>query len=190
MQEDGELVVVDDITIGEALLLASDLRDKKDDDFTTIDMTNVVFVDEDSITIEELDLDWETAVGNINMTVATLDLTTIKTEKYDLKKIAFPETYDPENVWGASSIKYAKDELVFAYGISGLNSSETITAPTAGVLNQYIIDTVGEIFHYAKADVEYFSEYEEIMVDLYGCARFDAKTGEVTVYVVKVVVEN
>ena len=190
MQENGDLVVVDDITIDEALLLASDLRDSNDDDFTTIDMTAVEFVDEDSITIEELGLEWETAVGEINMTVATLDLTDLKTDKYDLKKIAFRTEYDPDNEWGAGSVKYAKDELVFAYGISGLNVSETINAPTAGVLNQYIIDTVGEIFHYAKADVDYFEEYEEILVDLYGCARFDEKTGEVTVYVVKVVVEN
>lgn len=189
MKKNGELVVEVGMDIGEALLLATDMRSDDDDDFTAIDMAEVKFVDDCSITIAELGLAAKTAVGGININVATLDVTTLKTEDYDIGKIAYDDgdDYDKDNSWDAASVEIEKDEFVYLYELSDLNTIDTVTEPTVGILDQYVIDTAGKTLLLADADEEYFEKAAEIVVDLYACGVFDDETGEVTLYVVKLV---
>ncbi|MBQ4150731.1 MAG: hypothetical protein IJC81_02880 [Clostridia bacterium] len=185
MKKNGDLEVVV-MDYAEALLLATDMRDDDDDDFEEIDMSGVEFVDDCSITVDELGLDKKTAIGEIKMTVATVDTTGIDFEKFDIAEVAYMEEYDDENDWDASSIKYNEDgDKYYYYEISDVNVTEVIVEPTAGVLNQYIIDTAEGDFEVAKNTDEYFENAEEFTVELYACAQFDEDTGLLTVYVLK-----
>ncbi|MBQ8837248.1 MAG: hypothetical protein IJ002_07065 [Clostridia bacterium] len=186
MKKNGDLVV-EDIDVADALLLATDMRSTSDDDYTEIDMSAVKFIDDCSITMDEFGLDAKTAVGSIKFNVATLDVTALDWDDYDIGKIAYELEYEDDNVWDAASVEIADDELVYLYGLEEVNTIDTVTEPTAGILDQYVIDTVGETLKLADKDDEYFENAVEIKVDIYACGIFDDDTGELIVYAVKLV---
>ena len=187
MDKNGDIVVTT-TSVEDALRLATDMRSDDDDEYTTIDMSGVKFVDDCSITIDELGLLAKNAVGSIKVNVATLDVTELDfDDTYDISEIAYDVEYDSDNPWDADSVKLTKDKLVYLYELSGLNTTDSITEPEAGVLDQYIIDTAGKTLKVANSDNDYFEDAAEIVVELYACGVFDDKTGEVTLYVVKIV---
>ena len=163
------------------------------DDERYFEITDPVeFVDDSSITVTigEHVLNKKDAVAKINVTVATLDVTEIDWEDFDINDIAYAVDYDEEQAdeWGAGSTQYSssKTDKYYEYVISDLNATENITEPVAGVLDQYIIDTMGGKLLVAAVDGEYYEDAAEVTVRLYACGQFDEDTGVVNVYVLKV----
>ncbi len=178
------VLVVSDLTPSAALANSVNMRYDVDD-FVAVDMSNVEFDDESSITVDEFGLDKKNAVAKINMTVATLDITDIDMEDYDISNIAYAEIFDEDNAWEAGSVEFERGTKYYEYVIDSLGNTQSINEPVAGVLDQYIIDTMNEQLYIAGVDDDYFETAASVAVDLVACGTFDEDTGIVDIYVVK-----
>ena len=191
MDKYGKLNLVD-VDLGTALTDAVNMRyeysgTSKDRYFEITDP--IEFVDDSSITITigDTELDKKNAVAKINVTLATLDLTDIDWADFDMSDIAYKAEYDEDNVWGVGSTQYSssKNDKYYAYELAEINASENITEPVAGVLDQYIIDTMGEELLIAAVDGEYYDDAASACVEIVACGQFDKDTGVVNLYVLK-----
>ena len=191
MEKNGKLVISDD-DIGTALTKAVNMRydySSTDDERYHEITSGVEFVDDSSITVTigDYDLDKKEAVSKINVTVATLDVTDIDWEEFDKTDIAYAVEYDEDNIWGVGSTRYSasKTDKYYAYELAEISGTESITEPVAGVLDQYIIDTIGEELLVAAVDGEYYDDAASVCVELVACGQFDEDTGVVNLYVLK-----
>ncbi len=194
MDKKGKLTVSDK-SPSAALAESVNMRSDKDEEFYEITASNVEFADESSITIKigDTELNKRDAVNKINVTVATLDITDIDWDKYDVSNIVRNVTYDADaDIYNVGSVQFSenKNDLKFAYTLSDLNAVENITEPAAGIIDQYIIDTMGNELLFAEQDGEYFEDAASAYIDMYACGQFDEDTGIVTLYVVKVLTNN
>ena len=189
MKDNGELEIYNEADI---LLKATDMRDDDDEEFAILDLTDVQFKDEDTFYAPDFHeaLDGVQAVAKIDITVATVDITDYDfTEDYDVSDIVLVDEYDEAQAaeWGGiGSVKYNEDgDKVYAYNLSDLGEVTKISAPTAGVLDQYVLDTVDcELAIYAEGD-DYFETAAEAGVSMMAVGQFDDETGVLTVYVLK-----
>ena len=190
---------ISDVDTGEALAKAVNMRYdySSTDDERYFEITSgIEFVDDSSIsvTVGEYELDKKEAIGEINVTVATLDATGLDEEEYDFTNVAYAVPYEEDNDWGVDSVQFSKNknDLYYVYDLGDLNTTETITEPVAGIFDQYIIDTADEELLVANVDDDYFENAASVAVRLYVCGQFDEDTGVLNMYVLKVVesVEN
>lgn len=185
---------VSDKTPEEAFTTSINMRSDNDDDFYSIDVADIDFVDDSSIgaVIGSTTLNKKDAVNKINVSVATLDVTDINWADYNFDEIALDREYDEDNDYDAGSIQFSdnRNDLYFAYEISGLNAVENVTEPTGGAFDQYIIDTMEETLFFSEVDGEYFEDAAEAYVTMYACGQFDEDTGIVTIYVLKLLAND
>lgn len=189
LAENGDMLVVEDMD--EALLAATDLRDEKDEAFASVDMSEVAFKDADTFEAPELHekLDGDMAVAEINITLATIDLTDEDFESdLDVDDMIYFADYDEDDAaaWGGiPSVELDDGRKVYVYTMSEFGKVTEINAPTAGVLDQYILDVYaagGSNGIYSEADETYF---EPVTVTLYAAGQFDEETGVLNLYVLK-----
>lgn len=186
----GDLNVEADIDA--ALLAATDLRSEDDEAFATIDLGEVEFKDADTFKATDLHelLDGDMAVAQVNVTVATVNVSDVDlTDGYDVTDVVLNVEYDEdvaEVYGGIPSVKVNADgDKVFAYTLSNVGEAVKINEPTAGVFDQYVIDSVGaELLVYAEGD-DYYENAAVLNVALYAAGQFDEDTGVLTVYVLK-----
>ncbi len=189
MKANGKLELYND---ADALLKATDMRDDDDEAFEVVDLADVAFPDADTFYAPDLheDLDGIKAVAKIDITVATIDISDYDFDKdYSLDDIVLVEEYDEDKAeeWGGiSSVKYNADgDKVYAYNLSDLGEVTEISAPTAGVFDQYVLDTTdGMLNIYAEGD-DYFETAAKASVIMTAVGQFDDETGVLTIYVLK-----
>lgn len=185
MDKFGDLSVVE-TTVEEALVASVNMNADKGEEVVKVDMSDVEFIDDSSVKIDEFYLDPKEAIAEIEVKVITLDTTGLDWSKFDITKMAIDEEFDDENEWGATSVEYAKNVDYYAYDIGDVNKVETISEPVADVLDQYIIDMAGKTMFVAETDDTYFEDAETVCVNLYAAGNFDEDDGVLTLYVVKV----
>lgn len=191
------------LTVAEALRAATNAAIEDDDDkFQTVDMSAVDFVDHESITItfeaddelglDEVVLDAKDAVSYVDIMMATINISDVDLEEYDISDMAYVFEGDdvPEYLEKVSKVRLTAENSTdkgYVYTVNGMNETLAVSEPATGKLNNYIIDTIGEDILIAAKDGTYFDDAATVTVDLVACGRFDKTEGSVTLYVVKLI---
>lgn len=192
MDEDGALVPTA-LTVAQA---AAKLAD--DEDIKVVDFTGFNFVDGESITLDTPAID-AGDVTDINIKVVTIDVTGIDTKLYNYDNaIVTEKAADVGDFANVAVMQEWADEYYY-YTLVAEDVAE-ITAPTAGVLDNFVVALNGvEIAvpadgeEYGDYDTAYDfganADYEVVKVDLTATATYAKGVLTMTVYkVVKPVV--
>ena len=179
-----------------ALLEAINGLDDEDKDFFAVDMSTVDFVDEESISItfenedDDIVLNAKDAVNYIDIMLATINLSDIDLEKYDINDMAYVLGEDevPAYLKKVNTVKLNSDnDKGYEYALTGLNQTMAVSSPESGKLNNYIIETAGQPILVAEKNGTYFEDAASAEINLYACGRFEKKDGNVILYVIKVI---
>ena len=179
-------------TYGDALLTAKNNESNKDKDFYNVNVATLDFADFESITAPEFDLTKDDAIMGIEVSVASVNVTSLD-DDYDFTKIALDKSaFDPEsNKYTADSIDTVRfneeGDKYYEYSLTKRNAIAEVSEPTSGVFDNYILATNGAKLHIASNDDNYFETAKEIKVNLYVCGRFNEDTGVLTLKVLRVI---
>lgn len=191
-------ITASDAELDVVLAMAADLSSTTDEEFHRATVT--AFDDEFSIasilkekTSDNVVAETNTveAVNSVDIVLATINLSSADSEDYDFSHMALVREYDKNAtdayLKGVSSVKYDADTRYYLYTVGNVDDTASATAPASGKFNNYIINTLGQKLLVPSVDDDYFENAVEVKVEIAACGQFDDSTGELTIYMLKLV---
>ena len=175
-----------DISIGEAFRAAVLLNGAAEDvTYRDIDPAAMQFIDADTVKLDGGALALPSVLAGINAHVVTIDTTGIDREDYDFDRLAVNVPYDAENGLGGNELEISDSRIGYEYPLYG-DRVELVNEPTAGVLDQFILNADGAELLLPLADAEDYADAESITVTLRVLGAYDEDSGILTLYVAKI----
>jgi len=182
--EDG-IISESELTASEAFAAAMKLEgDEKDITYVDIAPENLTFTDADTVKIAGGALTLPNALALINANVVTIDMTGLDRDKYDFDRLALNVEYS-ENGLGGNEVEISDGFFGYEYLVLG-DIVEHINEPGEGILDQFIIDSVGEEILVPLADADNYEGAAKISAQLKILAHYDEDTGTLTLNVAKI----
>lgn len=186
------------LTLIKALEYAAEMHeDGTDDDYKVIAVNgnNFTFKDGSTIAVSELGLNGIGAVGEINVVMATLNMSDIDSEYYDYDAMVLDEAYnttDAREKYNGVTYYRAPDPSnpavmkdYYDYNMDKIGETVTISEPVAGQLNQFIIDMEDEIVLIPEISGTYLDNAARAKVTFTAVGMFDEESGVVDLYIIK-----
>lgn len=166
-----------------------------DDDLVEVDLTDLDFEDDTSITIPGL-VDKETPT-KINVKVVTVNVTGIDKDDYSFDNAIVAEEANGKFDDVATMEDFKDAKVYYTYTLVDDEISE-ITEPTEGVLDNFVAAMVGKTIIVPGKDEDYGdyadlaeftadADYETLTVELSAYADYDSKNGTLDLTVFKIV---
>nr|MBQ5811865.1 S-layer homology domain-containing protein [Clostridia bacterium] len=175
-----------DKTIGEAFKAARLLEGAKNEmSFVEIAPENLNFTDGDTVSVSGGALTLPGVLAGINATVVTIDATGLDRETYDFDRLAVNVPFNAEGGLGGSELEITDGVYGYYYPLHG-DMVEEIHEPTEGVLDQFIINSVGKDILVPLTDTDNYDSAVKITVELKIMASYDEDTGILTMSVAKI----
>ncbi len=193
----GNITASDD-SLDKVLAMAADLSSTTDEEFHRAFIT--AFDDEVSIasTLKKKDSEdtvkttnTAEAIGSVDVVMATINLSSADEEDYDFGHMALKkdDTNAPkEYLKGVSSVKYDADtSYYYLYTVGNVGDTSSVTDPTSGKLNNYILSTIGDRLYVPSVEDDYFENAVEVEIELHACGQFNESDGTLTIYMLKLI---
>lgn len=173
---------------GNVVAAIAKANDADDNGFTALDLSKFTFDDKDTVIYNGGNIDGKKLNGADAYTIS-VKVTTVIVDDFD-------EDYDMKNLYTDLEGEYddvatmGDNDEYLEYAIEG-DAIETITEPTEGVFDQFIIDTYvksAKIYAPEKDEDADFGKDATIPVELFAAARF--KDGKVFIEVIRLVGAN
>ena len=174
------------MTIAEAFAAARALEGE-DNDVKYVDIApeNLTFTDSDTASVAGGALNLPNALAGIDAHVVTINASGIDEEDYDFTSAALNVEY-ADGALGGNELEISEDFFGYEYPIFG-DTVENIGEPTEGILDQFILDTVGMEVLVPLADADNYEGAAKVTVELKIMANYDEDTGILTMYVAKII---
>lgn len=158
---------------------------ESDTDYRDIAPENLAFIDGDTVKVTGGALSLPSVLAGVNAHVVTVDTTGLDREDYDFDRLALRVEYDAENGLGGNELEISDGFVGYEYLLVG-DRVETVTEPTAGVLDQFILNANGGEILVPEMDSDTYEGAASITVTLKILGAYDADTGVLTLYVAKI----
>ena len=176
-----------DKTIAESFKAARLLEGAKHDmTLTEIAPENLSFIDGDTVSISGGALALPSVLAGVNATVVTIDATGLDREVYDFDRLALNVAFDAENGLGGNELEISDGVFGYHYPLHG-DMVEEIGEPTEGVLDQFIINSVGKDILVPLTDADTYEGAATVKAELKIMASYDEDTGILTMFVAKII---
>ena len=174
------------MTIAEAFAAARALEgDENDVKYVDIAPENLTFTDSDTAHVAGGALTLPNALAGIDAHVVTINASGLDEEDYDFTSAALNVEYGDGSL-GGNELEISEDFFGYEYPIYG-DTVENIGEPTEGILDQFIIDTVGMEIFVPLADADDYEVAAKVTVELKIMAHYNDDTGILTLYVAKII---
>lgn len=184
------------LTLERVFETVADMRASDGDDYMVFDMSTVEFSDEYTFKATNLDehLDGIRAVGEIDIRMVTLDLSSLDDEEYDYSRIvvdADDVPYDDADArdYGVSYYKDNDGVLYYDYNLDAVGKIVTLNEPVAGQLNQFVIDMAGKKLLVPEIGADDLEDAAEVTVEFAAIGMFDKDEGKVSIYLMKMLTD-
>ena len=153
--------------------------------FADIAASDITFTDADTVVITGGALTLPNALAGVSANVVTIDATGLDKTEYDFDRLALNVAFDAENGLGGNEVEISEGFSGYEYLLAG-DLVEEITEPTEGILNQFILDSVGMEILVPLTDAKTYEGAASITVTLKIMASYNEDTGVLTLNVAKI----
>ena len=173
-------------SIAEGFAAAVALRGETED-VTYVDIApeNLTFTDSDTVSVSGGALTLPNALAGVSADVVTVDISGLDKDDYDFDRAVLNKEYG-DGALGGNEVEISDGFYGYEYPIYG-DTVENIGEPTEGVLDQFVLNTVGMEILVPTADSDDYSDTEKITVELKILANYDEDTGVLKLLVAKII---
>lgn len=167
-----------------AAFKAATLLDASADGFVEVSASDLTFTDADTVRIDGDVLRLPDALASIKANVVTVNATGLDADKYDFAHMALNHAYSADG-FGSTEVEIRDGFYGYDYPLD-LSVSGEITEPVAGVLDQFMLDTVGMEILVPEADADDYENAASVTMLMTIMAAYDESTGVLEMRVARV----
>lgn len=167
-----------------AAFKAATLLNASEDDFVEIAASDLTFTDADTVRVEGGALELPDALASVLAKVVTVNATGLDADRYDFTRMALNHAYSADG-FGSTEVELRDGFSGYAYPLD-LSVTAEITEPTAGVLDQFMLDTVGMELLVPETDADDYANAASVTMMMAIMAEYDAHSGALTLRVARV----
>lgn len=167
-----------------AAFRAACLLNESKNGMVEIKASDLTFTDADTVRVNGGALTLPDALASVLAKVVTVNATGLDADKYDFTRMALNHAYS-ENGFGSTEVEIRDGFSGYDYPFDASVTNE-ITEPTAGVLDQFILDTAGMEILVPRADSDDYEGAASVTMMLMIVAEYDDNAGALTLNVARV----
>ena len=167
-----------------AAFKAACLLNESKNGMVEIKASDLTFTDADTVRVNGGALTLPDALASVLAKVVTVNATGLDADKYDFTRMALNHAYS-ENGFGSTEVEIRDGFSGYDYPFDASVTNE-ITEPTAGVFDQFILDTAGMEILVPRADSDDYEGAASVTMMLMIVAEYDDNAGALTLNVARV----